>query len=304
MKKVLIDVNILDKEKIQKIFKNNLLNKKGNLLKFYISEIALKQRLIKLYYSDYSMDYDLYIDFIKTFCEPSIINASVDIAKREIDNNFIPAKITSNFKTHHLNLRNQAKLQLDRYKEQLNNDKKKDVGDSYKDFIKKEKQNISKLQSSKDWEIYCYDFVNRYKFAVKEMQDFLNVQEKFNKEIYFSMVKLWWKYATIAGVLRFFNTPNADNQAINIIKKDLKLSKKCFLYRQIQADDFILDYTLMKDKKFDYDSPNDVIYLAIMKDFDILLTDDQSFMKDCFNTMYPNKNKKILTLNEFIKRYK
>ena len=44
--------------------------------------------------------------------------------------------------------------------------------------------------------------------------------------------------------------------------------------------------------------------LSVMKDFDILLTDDESFMKDCFKTLYPNKNKQILTLKDFMKRYR
>ena len=71
-------------------------------------------------------------------------------AKREIDNNFMPAKVISNFKTYHLYTREKAKKQLDLYKQELNNNKKLEIGNNYKNFIKDEKQNIAKLQSSQD----------------------------------------------------------------------------------------------------------------------------------------------------------
>lgn len=304
MKKVLIDANILDKQKIQLMNKKGLLKKKGHLFKFYISEIVLKQRLVQLYYSNYSEQYDFYIEFIKTWCEPGIVDSAADIAKREIDNNFIPAKVISNFRIYHLYSREKAKKQLELYKQELNNSRKLEIGSNYKNFIKDEKQNIAKLQSSQDWENYCRQFIAKYNFAVKELNYFLSTHKKYNRQVYLDMVKLWWKYTTIAGVLRYFNTQNADQQAIEIINNITKLSKRSFLYRQFKADKFILDYTLVKDKKFDYDSPNDVIYLSVMKDFDILLTDDESFMKDCFKTLYPNKNKQILTLKDFIRRYR
>ena len=161
---------------------------------------------------------------------------------------------------------------------------------------------MSNLKSNEDWKEYCYKFIHKHNFAVKQLTQFIEEQDKFNKCIFIKLVKLWWKYAIIVGTLHFFQIPNADEKAIDIVENN-NLSKKSFLYHQFLANDFIMDYSLIQGKKFDYDTPNDIIYVSCMKDFDILLSDDTKFMKECFEKLYPNKNKQILTFNEFLKRF-
>ena len=302
MKKVIIDTNILKKEKIQKIISSKIKDKCGKNIKLYVSEIVLKQRLLPLYHSEYIQDYDYYVDFIKTYCEKDIIDAASEIIERELRNNFSKTSMYSIYKTNDIQFLNSPYNKIHTYDIETQNNLKYRAANNYKSFIKEIIDEISNLKSSEDWKQYCYKFINKYDFAVNQLTQFIEKHDKFNKDIFMELVKLWWKYATVAGTLRFFKLPNADNKAVDIVKNN-NIPKDSFLYYQFRADDFIMDYCLMQNKRMDYDAPNDIIYVSCMKNFDILLSDDTKFMKECFKELYPNKNKQILTLEEFLKRF-
>lgn len=121
MKKVLLDVNILNKKSIRELNESKIIRKINRSIKFYVSEIVLKQNLIKLYYSNNTNDYDFYVNFMKTWCNSGIIDAAEVIVRNEIMNNFSPVKTISSFKTKDLLLRRDAKKQLDRFRNQLDN---------------------------------------------------------------------------------------------------------------------------------------------------------------------------------------
>lgn len=302
MKKVIIDVNILKKEKIQKIISSKIKDKCGKNIKLYVSEILLKQRLTPLYNSPYVQDYDYYVNFIKTYCERNIIDAASEIVKRELKNEFSKTSIYSKYKTNDIQFLNSPYNKIHTYDAETQNNLKNNAANNYKSFINEIKNEIAELKSNEDWEQYCYKFINKYNFAINQLTQFLEEHDKCNKSVFMKLVKLWWKYATVEGTLRFFKLLNADDKAIDIVKNN-NIPKDSFLYHQFQADDFIMDYCLIQNKKVDYDTPNDIIYVSCMKDFDILLSDDTKFMKECFERLYPNKNKQILTLKEFLKRF-
>ena len=302
MKKVIIDVNILKKEKIEKIISSKIKDKCGKNIKLYVSEVLLKQRFGPLYNSPYAQDYDYYVNFIKTYCERNIIDAASEIVKRELKNEFSKTSIFSNYKTRDIQSLNSPYNKIHAYDIKSHNNLKISATNNYKNFIKDTTNEISNLKSSKDWQQYCYKFINKYDFAVDQLTKFIDAHDKFNKDIFMELVKLWWKYATVTGTLRFFKVPDADVKAVNIIKNN-NIPKNSFLHYQFQADDFVMDYCLVQNKKIDYDTPNDIVYVSCMKNFDILLSDDTKFMKECFEKLYPNKNKQILTLDEFLKRF-
>lgn len=302
MKKIIIDTNILKKEKIQKIMSSKIKDKCGKNIKLYISEVILKQRLLPLYHSKYIQDYDYYVDFIKTYCEKDIIDAASEIVKRELKNEFSKTSMYSKYKTSDIQFLNSPNNKIHTYDVEPQNNIKISAANNYKSFIKEIINEIANLKSNEDWKQYCYKFIYKYEFAVSQLTQFIEAHDKYNKGIFMELVKLWWKYATIAGTLRFFKFPNADNKAVDIVKNN-NIPQNSFLHYQFRADDFIMDYCLVQNKKIDYDAPNDIIYISCMKDFDILLSDDTKFMKECFEELYPNKNKQILTLKEFLKRY-
>ena len=65
MKKILVDANIIDKEKISFLCSTNLIHKFKKSLKLYASDVVLKQRLAPLYFSNHKENYNFYIQFLK-----------------------------------------------------------------------------------------------------------------------------------------------------------------------------------------------------------------------------------------------
>ena len=302
MKKVLVDANIIDKQKLLSLKNNNIRNKFKKDIKLFASEILLKQRLAHLYCSGHRADYNFYINFLKTYFEHKMVDFSGNIAIREINSAFQKTEIFANFYVENLKNIEEVDKTGENYDIEFDRMRKIYAGDNFKKFANNLKIEISELYSAKDWESFCYEFVNRYDFALGPMYEFLSDQQKFNKNTFFKMLNLWWEYSIVASTLRYFKTPNADKKTIDIIKYG-KISKKSFLYHQFKAEKYILTHCFLKGKRFDYDSPNDVMYIAFMKDFDILLTDDETFMKDCFSEIIKNKNKRIMKIGEFIKNF-
>lgn len=303
MKKILVDANIIDKEKISFLCSTNLIHKFKKSLKLYASDVVLKQRLAPLYFSNNKENYNFYIQFLKNYFEHKMVDFSGNIVQREINNSFNKTNIFGMYRIEHLVDRDSIYNKLGQYDAELDKTRKFEAGNNFKKFIADTKVEISKLSSNEEWKNYCYDFVKKYAFATQQLNRFLNNQNKYNRKIFTELLMLWWEYSTVVGTLRYFNTQYADDKTLDIIENG-NISKNSFLYYQFIADKYIINYCFTQDKRFDYDSPNDLIYISLMKYFDILLTDDESFMKECFNHMYPNKNKQILTLKEFVKRYK
>ena len=88
VKKIIVDVNILKREKIELIKKSNIKSKIGKTLKFYATETLLKQRLPFLYKNNLYEDYNYYVDFIKEYCENNIIDAASEVIEKELKSGF------------------------------------------------------------------------------------------------------------------------------------------------------------------------------------------------------------------------
>ena len=88
VKKIILDVNILKKEKIELIKNSNLKSKIGKTIKFYATETLLKQRLPFLYKSKKFEEYDYYVNFIKDYCENDIVDAASEVIEKELKSGF------------------------------------------------------------------------------------------------------------------------------------------------------------------------------------------------------------------------
>lgn len=300
MKNILVDVNILKKEKINDLINSGVLSNAHKTLKFYVSEILLKQRLAQVYHSKHKSDYDYYLAFLQKYFEPNLIDAAQNIVKREIESNFMDVDIFSEIQVKNIQSEKSAYNHLDMYDAKKDKDDKKKLRKDINIFLTEIKKEISELRSEQGWKDYCYKFVEKYNFATGILNTFLDNQEKYNRATFSELLSLWWEYSTIIGTYQVI-TP----EKMNILKiSDLSnIPKNSFLYNQIKIDKYIIDYCFIQNKAYDEDSPNDLIYIALMKDFDILLTDDESFMKECFEYIYKDTNKQILKLEQFISQY-
>lgn len=307
MKKVILDVNVLKKEKIEKIIKSNVINKLNNTLELYISEVCLKQRLPFLFKAKHFEEYDYYVDFIKKYCNENIIDAASEVISKEIRSDFRWTRIYSTYTTEGLYYHNDPNNKIDKFDIEESHSLKINTMKNFQMFVNEFKTDVYKIYNIIDWKHYCYNFIDKYNFAISEMNIFLQEQQLFNKNTFVDLLKFWWECTTVASTLHYFHLSNL---SLNKFRKiiNYEIPRNSFAYRKLKADYFLIDYCLLQGRKVDQDTPNDTTYIAHMNNFDILLTDDgkshEKFMKACFKYVYSDeKNKEILNLDEFINRF-
>lgn len=305
--KVIVDVNILKKEKIELIKKYNIKSKIGKTLKLYATETLLKQRLPFLYKNKYFEDYDYYVDFIKEYCENDIVDAASEVIEKELRSDFKWTQIYSAAKVENIYYHDDPNNKIDEFDIEKFQQQKIDTTKNLQSFFNELKVDIFQVYNVIMWDKYSYSFVNKYNFAVDEMNRFLQKQQTFEPKTFIELLKFWWRCSTIASTLHRFNLNELSLKRFREIV-NYNIPKNSFAYRKFKADDFLIDYCLIQCKKVDRDTPNDTTYIAHMNNFDILLTDDgkthNTFMKSCFKHIYSDiQNKKIMNLEEFLKEF-
>ena len=306
VKKIIVDVNILKREKIELIKKSNIKSKIGKTLKFYATETLLKQRLPFLYKNNLYEDYNYYVDFIKEYCENNIIDAASEVIEKELKSGFKWTQIYSAAKVKDIYYYNDKDNKIYEYDVEQSHIFKINTTNNLQTFFDELKDDI-KVYNVIMWKKYCYKFIYKYDFAVNEMNIFLHNQKEFDQNTFISLLRFWWRCSNVASVLYRFDLEKTSLRDFRKIV-NYEIPKNSFAYRKFKADDFLIDYCLIQGKKVDKDTPNDTTYIAHMNNFDILLTDDgkthDSFMKACFKHIYDDtKDKKIMNLDEFLKEF-
>lgn len=310
-KRVLIDVNILCKNKLEDLKKQKNFSLIGNKFKLYISEVVLKQRLVHLVQTEHKEDYDYYIDFIQKKCEKELIKSIGEIQEEEIKKNFQDVNIFGTMQVKHLcklNDPNNKAESLDFNELQEN---KLNIRNEIRVFFNNQKKLIEEIENSKEpktpeektklFKNYCLEFINsefEIKFDKAILHEFYRSQKKFNKDTCFNLLVLYWKYTILFAIFLKVGIKKADIYAQKMIKEN-SIPENSFLYYELAGMEYYIQNGFVKDQGYDPDAPNDLTYITLMKDFDILLTDDRKFMRRCFNSIYSNTSKQILSFKEF-----
>lgn len=299
MKKVLVDANILNEQNINKILDSKIKDEIGKEYLLYGSDILFKQTIAEQY-TQGEKYYTFILDFIKQYFENELLASASDIVKREInslfkDNNrFSICTKERLVKYIYVNKNLHSVIENSRKNKEIQNQ-------NYREFYHKVFNRISKLKSNKEWEKYCYDFINEQNFEVKYFINYLNSKKKYNREIFKDMILIWWRYSLIAAAYNVILNQSAHISIDKIMKIENEMPKDSFLATTLDLDVYKLEHDLFLQGGIDNDSVNDIQYIALMRDFDILLTHDSSFMKKCFQRFYQDTNKQILDIDDFIK---
>lgn len=299
MKKILVDANILNKQNINKILDSNIKEEIGKEYLLYGSDILFKQTIAEQY-TQGEKYYNYILDFIKQYFEDTFLLSATEIVEKELYSLFKNSNRFSAYTKENLVKYNDVNKELiDIIKD---SDKNKEIQNgNYRKFYHEIFNNISRLKSNKEWKEYCYDFVNEQKFEVSYFTNYLNSQKKYNKEVFKDMILLWWRHSLIAATYYNFLKQFAPIYIYKIMKNEFKIPKDSFLSTTLDLDVYKLEHDLFLQGGIDDDSTNDIQYIALMSDFDILLTYDSSFMKSCFEKFYIDTNKQIVDIDDFIK---
>lgn len=299
MKKILVDANILNEYNINKILDSNIKDEIGKEYLLYGSDILFKQTIAEQYTQGETY-YNYILDFIKKYFEDTFILSASEIVEKELYSSFQNSnKFSTYTKENLVKYNNVNKELINIIKDSHKN--KKTQNKNYRKFYHEIFNNISKLKSNQEWKEYCYDFVNKQKFEVNYFTNYLNNQKKYNKAVFKDMILLWWRYSLIAATYYNFLKQFAPIYIYKIMKNEFEIPQNSFLATTLDLDVYKLEHDLFLQGGIDDDSTNDIQYIALMSDFDILLTHDSSFMKRCFEKFYINTNKQIVDVDDFIK---
>lgn len=299
MKKVLVDANILNEQNINKILDSKIKDEIGKEYLLYGSDILFKQTIAEQY-TQGKKYYTFIFDFIKQYFENGLLASASDIVEREINSLFKDNNRFSKYTKENLVKYNNVNKELiDIIKDSHKN--KETQNRNYREFYHEIFNNISTIKSNKEWEEYCYNFINEQKFEVKYFINYLNSKKKYNREIFKDMILKWWRYSLIAATYNAIFNQSAHISIDKIMKIENEMPKDSFFAATLDLDVYKLEHDLFLQGGIDNDSVNDIQYIALMRDFDILLTHDSSFMKKCFQRLYQDTNKQILDIDDFIK---
>lgn len=299
MKKVLVDANILNEENINKILDSKIKDEIGKEYLLYGSDILFKQTIAEQY-TQGEKYYTIVLDFIKQYFENGLLASASDIVEREINSLFKDNNRFSEYTKENLVKYNNVNKELiDIIKDSHKN--KETQNRNYREFYHEIFNNISTIKSNKEWEEYCYNFINEQDFEVNYFINYLNSKKKYNKESFKDMILLWWRYSLIATSYNIILNQSAHISIDKIMKIENEMPKDSFWATTLDLDVYKLEHDLFLQGGIDNDSVNDIQYIALMRDFDILLTHDGSFMKKCFQRFYQGTNKQILDIDDFIK---
>lgn len=298
MKKVLVDANVINFTTIDKILNSNVKDKIGNEYKLYGSDILFKQTLAEQYLSGEKY-YTPIKDFIKIYFESEFLASSTDIVQRELASSYKNKNRYSIFTKEHLCEYDDVKKGLIDVMKDSHEHKKQQIK-SYNEFCNDISKRMSKLKSNDEWKKGCYDFINDYKFEVEFFNAYLDKKDKYNKKVFEEMILLWWRYKLIRDTFIHFKYKDGTRHLKNIMHKREEIPRDSYLGTSLEMDVYKLDHDIFLQQGRDKDSINDIQYLVLMQDFDILLTTDSTFMKHCFDKFYGNTDKQIITAEEFI----
>ena len=158
-----------------------------------------------MYINKYFEDYDYYVKFIKEYCENDIVDAATEVIGKELKSNFKWTQIYSAAKVKNIYYHNDPNNKIEKFDIKKYHRHKIDTTRNLQSFFNKLKVDIFQVCNVIMWDKYCCNFVNKYNFAVDEMNNFIQKQQTFNPTTFIALLKFWWRCSTIASTLHHFN---------------------------------------------------------------------------------------------------
>ena len=311
-KTIVVDNNIVQEhgqqKQISKIKNSNIIKSiKSKKIILYASDSLLQQRLGMLYDNKKEKEYNIVLDFINNYCDEWIINSTVNIMTAELkiikellkDVN-VPLRINRNLPGFDL-VYNSPHNIFKEYDANKFNERKKEVINQFKASVKTILEQIKHLNTNEQWNAYINSFIEKNNCAERILYDFVEKNQDDNLTKFKKLFSLFWRYASLKQLLEFFDVKNAEKTAIEIIDNSNPLPYESHFGTNLRIYEFLDKYYFQEGRHIDPDTPMDMSYIEIMTNYDILLTEDKGFMKECFEYVHPNK--KIMDLKTFLKIY-
>ena len=304
--KILFDNSVLNEELINLFNKNNILYLKNkDFLRFYVSDMTFHENIIELSYIEKEkIYYNKLVKFLIQYADNNFFRKIFDVIEYELNNKNLdtsyflyPETFIKQFKDDfNKGLVNWDNI-IENHRRTINDNV--EIYKNYKKFIRDTEIEISKLKSNNDFNNYIEtvmsneNYFNEWKTIIRNDLNTLKLKEKIIKF-------LQWRFELYI-IDQFSDKFKVDNKfLINNLKSKPYLQR--FLGNILYSFTFKFE-NITKDKCVDI-TFNDNEYIACMLDLDILLSNDVSYMKHCFEDIYKNTNKKILKSNDFIEYLK
>ncbi len=300
--KILFDNSILKDNLINLFEQNHILDLKNNgLLSFYVSDMTFHENIIDLFYINDKKDfYKRIVSFLFRFSDFNFFKKLDDIILYELSNKKFVDKYflysQNIIKQFYIDFKNNNAnwnkiITAHRTKTQININ----IYSEYKKIIQRIENEISKLQSNNDYDSYVENEINKDLILFKYKDIVLDSIKEFKGKNKVIKYLDWWAVMLLANQLGIKYDSNEIEILKNALTGDTQYLKE---YLDIMTYCFTFRFE-NNSKKFD-SKFNDNEYICLMKDLDILLSNDSNYMKHCFENVYQDTSKKILKPKEFI----
>ena len=317
--KIIIDNNIITEENIKKINEAGIFNKiKENKMEFYASA-KLYEQLLPYLLKLNDTKRKLIVDFLYELTGNSRIFDSIgSISQKELDNTrgkyqFVPCAMQKRIIPTNLYSQTNVQTILNLFNRSMPNAKA--AHNEIKNWASKNRKFIQDLSSKKisDIDNNITDIMSKRGFDEKSISaainivksgnelDSLSAQEKKNR-IYENLFFLLMEFDFLVQLKEQKQLIKNENFYKSYYPQYYKPS---FTKTMVKTTLYGYSYKVCGDqyqKSYDEDWVNDSSYICYTYFADILLTNDTKYMKNAFDWIY-EKNKEILTLNEFIDKY-
>ncbi len=318
--KVLLDVNILDEELITKFKENNILDLvESNKITFFLSNILLLQKFVPYYNYDKTANKENYynlLNFLLKLCDDRIFDDSCQIVMKEFNNkarkgkycyiNCAKAKeLKKEFLEQDITYLKDFFSKANEFKKNLvtiaDNDSQKLFNKIQPILDKNYDEYLVLLKNIFTEQNYSIEIID----AIDSVNKYLHGSSDTRKH-FLEVLKIRIEY--LITRLFIIQTLNLGRDCIlNYVDNPINYP---YTQKRIQSYTFLLTRKLEAQilKKDIPSKDNDAIfdneYICLMQDLDVLLTNDESYMKDCFDYIYGNNKKQILTLDNFLEYIK
>lgn len=310
--KILLDTNIVTPENI-KLLKNPKIKSLiiNNKLSFYLSFEMLVQRFFPMQFKRPEEYNDLLNDLFE-ICDERIFTGIKQLLPKELHYKdrrgkywFCNLVEGRNLKYNLLKKRTDNSIKdVERLPNLKKMGRKMNIGINSEllnsDLIKIKKKGHSPYIID-DWESTLGELCEGFPYYLKSIQPYINEEIKkyqseekriLYKHCVESVLRIWSARTTIIKLLG-----KTEEEFINWFYNRDNFP---YLTRYIEADVFqSTDNIVGEHTGFDQDAEHDNVYICLMHNLDILLSNDTRYMKKCFKYVY-GKSKIIMTMEEFL----
>ena len=329
---IIIDNNIIRKGNIEKIKKTNIIQKvKNGEFTFYACAKIFSQLTPFLRYTcKSSQERREVVNFLFKLINNNYIFPSIaEIANREIEilktDNYIDGfwfdkydeKQLKNIKTN-LSLEKALDTIINQNEQELSAQNIKSAHDEIKRFQENNSKQIQTYckQTFENIDNNIKNEAKKLNFDDKATQALINIVRSIDNPEFNNEERKKRIYNNLFDKLLEFNLLiKLKNQIINqekrILIKDIDFINNFYKnYNNVNFTKLLIEATKFgyaykvnnPNKSYDNDWINDTSYICCATFVDILLTNDTKYLKDAFKHIW-GENKKIMTLDEFIKEY-